>query len=435
MYDQDKRNNENQYQKDNQNSEFQPEFYGRDNLGFENMQAQNLGPEALLPKYQGRVVRRRSTSRFHNLDFVTKYFENQKKQQQPPAQNPDPELLKNLTSQHREDLRRQELEQNVQESSDNDDARSRDSKKTINSIYIKNKNKGNPFKNPLKKPQKKSLRIVVDFPINGPDGMGWRSYRFDFKKDIGCLLDLKKAIEKDFGYRVKHQQIYRNFILLEENDVLLRDLIPNNDIWTDKLLTLLFIPTLDPQHNPESIPRPKFTLPPPTDLIPENGAFAESTQQFLDSIITRSLLYPPLRDWNKEYYLNRNRIKDLTQKIDHIIKHTSDKRQIQKNIEPQLSELLKASISFKKSLEEFEKTAKKCVELITLWRLEPHDLNYIYGIGGKKYVMGGLVIRECDEIYFMGQKITIYEDIERILLHKIEVLNFLRDNQVSLFYY
>jgi len=51
---------------------------------------------------------------------------------------------------------------------------------------------------------------------------------------------------------------------------------------------------------------------------------------------------------------------------------------------------------------DFEQTAVNCIELINKWKVKPHELKYLYGTGGNKYIMGGILIRECTSMYAFG---------------------------------
>jgi hypothetical protein len=83
---------------------------------------------------------------------------------------------------------------------------------------------------------------LIDFPIDGDDGIGWRTYRFEVQKEGGLVIDLKMLIEKDFGFNIKEQQLYFNFKLLEDDNTPVEVLIRDTDITTRKYLTLIFIP-------------------------------------------------------------------------------------------------------------------------------------------------------------------------------------------------
>ena len=70
----------------------------------------------------------------------------------------------------------------------------------------------------------------------------------------------------------------------------------------------------------------------------------------------------------------------------------------------------------------------KCVEVINKWDVKPHDLNFLYGVGGHKYVMGGLVIKECKFIYTLNRKVEEIEIIGDMVRHKVEMMNWIRSH-------
>jgi hypothetical protein len=61
------------------------------------------------------------------------------------------------------------------------------------------------------------------------------------------------------------------------------------------------------------------------ELFPTGGTFSNTTQEFLDLNISKSLVYPPNREWNKEYFINRKKLKDIYRMIKDKCKRIDDK--------------------------------------------------------------------------------------------------------------
>jgi hypothetical protein len=53
-----------------------------------------------------------------------------------------------------------------------------------------------------------SVVVLIDFPIDGNDGIGWRTYKFEVQKEGGLVIDLKMLIEKDFLFNINDQRLY-----------------------------------------------------------------------------------------------------------------------------------------------------------------------------------------------------------------------------------
>ena len=67
-----------------------------------------------------------------------------------------------------------------------------------------------------------------------------------------------------------------------------------------------------------------------------------------------------------------------------------------------MADLMKAEQELKELVEGFSFTALKAVNIIEHWKPDPVYLGNMYGKGGKKYVTGGLIIRECKNWFFDG---------------------------------
>lgn len=301
------------------------------------------------------------------------------------------------------------------------------------SFYLENKPKNLP---PGYEPGKKNGRpinfsgdkfyVMVDLCLNGPDGLGWRSYRYDLFVETTQLIDLKILVENDLGYSYQDQDYYFNLKKLTD-DVDLKNLDLHCDIYFKEIITLIMIPSNEPFTNTEKINRLKFMPVTASDHFPENGSFAKDTKEFLKTNIMKSLMFPPNRDWTEEFYVNYRKAKEMLQKMKQKDKLTTEKKQLGQKLNEDLAQLSIYTKGMQKTISEFEETAMKSIEIITKWEVQPHDINYIYGLGAKKYVMGGILIRECTFIYTYNRKIENSETIGELLKHKIEMMNRIRE--------
>ena len=140
----------------------------------------------------------------------------------------------------------------------------------------------------------------------------------------------------------------------------------------------------------------------------------------------RKLLLPPNRDWTKEYYAYRKRTLEFEEIIKFKIENLKGKKINPERFDQELANIYRFSKGMNKVMSDFYQTAKKCVQLINRWNLEPQDVKYLYGVGGKKFVMGGLLIRELDSIIFCQKKYKKPDQIKRFLRHKINMFNYIR---------
>ena len=279
---------------------------------------------------------------------------------------------------------------------------------------------------------KEAFTVYIDFPVNGPDGLGWRTYKFQVEKVNGQVIDLKQLIERDFGYLVKDQQLYFNFTLVQNDDLVIRNLDKTCDVRTNGKPTFIFVPKNLPYFNVSRVTREMYTPTPLLDIYPSGGAFCKSTAEFLDLNLYKKLIFPPNRDWTSEFYENRRKLKQIFNRIKGKVKEFGGNESFFKSLDPPLHQLLSLSKGLYKTRSEFEKTARKCVELINLWKVKPQEVKYLYGTGGNKFVMGGLLIRECTEVYAFEQKYVQDDQISKLLKHKIKMLNHIRRQQDDL---
>lgn len=280
-----------------------------------------------------------------------------------------------------------------------------------------------------------AIEIMVDFPLPGPDGLIWRTYKFQTEQSSGQIIDLKILIEKDFGYLVKDIALFHNFERIQDDLIYIRDLIDDNQITTLGKLTLIFIPMKNPVSNRNkflrsSLPDTKVDL-----KFHTKGEFAKTIKDFLESDHSRKLLLPPVRDWTKEFFDFKRKIVELEKKSKEEIDRLGGGNKVNmkagtsNKLNIDLQNLFKYAKAIYSTIEEFMMTAKKCIAIIEHWNIEPQEIKYLYGIGGRKFVLGGIVIRECKFIYFHGRRYEEPQQIFRILKHKIAMLNQLRNMQ------
>ncbi len=97
-------------------------------------------------------------------------------------------------------------------------------------------------------------------------------------------------------------------------------------------------------------------------------------------------MWPPYRDYTMEL---RNIFKQI-----HKYKDAVKKNKL--SIETmEMAQLMNAELQLKKLIDDFEFTALKVVNIIVHWKPDTVHLGSMYGKGGRKWVAGGLLVREC----------------------------------------
>lgn len=267
--------------------------------------------------------------------------------------------------------------------------------------------------------------VVVYFIVPGPDGAGWRNYTYDLFKEATQVIDLKIMVEKDFGYNYQHQHYFFNFKKIDDS-VDLKRLEFKNDIWTRDCISLIMIPSQAPTFNRNANSRGRYKPIRVTDMFPEGGPFAKTTQEFLDSNVLKSLLFPPNRNWTEEFYMNFRQTRERLNTIKAKDQATVSKKYLGPNLSDDLTKLVIFTKGMQKTISEFENTAIKCVEIINKWSVKPHEINFLYGVSGPKWVLGGIVIKECKYMYTLGRKFEKNEVIGELLKHKVDMMNWVR---------
>lgn len=277
----------------------------------------------------------------------------------------------------------------------------------------------------------KPITIMVDFPKEGDDGLGWRTYKFDLKGKAQ-IVDIKILIERDFGYAVEDILLFHNLREIQSDLIPITEIIKDCMIFTFGFPTLIFIAKNKPKKNIQEFNRPKFGARDIDLELKVNGDIARTSEEFLESDVEKVLLLPPDRSWTKEYFAYKKKTVESEEMIRFYVKNLRGQTINLENLDQYLAKIKKYSSGMSKTLKEFNETAKVCVRLINRWKLEPQEIKYLYGLSGKKYVMGGLLIREVDSVVFGGRLYKKPEQISRFLEHKIQMMNYIRNNQETL---
>ena len=91
-----------------------------------------------------------------------------------------------------------------------------------------------------------------------------------------------------------------------------------------------------------------------------------------------------------------------------------------------MAELMKAEIELKKLIDDFTYTAKQVVNIIVHWKPDCIYLQNMFGKGGRKWVAGGLLVRECKNWVINGNEIVDGDLSFKIAEHEFESLNLLQ---------
>jgi hypothetical protein len=252
-------------------------------------------------------------------------------------------------------------------------------------------------------------RVNVAFVKQGPDGNGRRVYPFHIKYETGTILDLKRAIMNDFGYQINQQRIFRNY--LELDDATLIAELPQFE--EDEVL--IFAPIGAPAENNSVNFRSRIAEKSIEDIMEMNCSNL-SKEEYEAFISEENLVWPPFRNWTKEWIILYSKIRELKKEVE-----------TQENLESyQMSQLMQVERELYELIKSFESTAKRIIHNICQWKINPIYLDNLHGKGGKKFVAGGMIIRECRDWMLLTKDLGEGELAYKIACNEHRAFNLIR---------
>jgi len=255
-----------------------------------------------------------------------------------------------------------------------------------------------------------SKKIVVAFLLEGKDGKGRRAYSFELKRNPATVFDLKEVIMNYFGYEITQQKIYKSYLELNNDEVI------ENLPFGHREEVLLFANIGFPYEMGEGAPR-RFKEKAMNDIRGLNCSNL-TPQEFYNMSSEENIVMPPFRDWNQEWQDIFNKAMQL-KKVVEIEKNDSETREM-----AQLVELEKLLVNI---VENFRVTALKSIQLIEKKQIQPTYLDNMYGKGGLKYIIGGLVIRECKNWVLLTKDVGEGNLCYKLAGNECKALEFMRD--------
>ena len=254
-------------------------------------------------------------------------------------------------------------------------------------------------------------KLYVAFLKDGADDVGRRLYAFHVKKATGTVMDLKKIIQNEFGYDVRQQKVYRGYKEIVNNAILsgLKDF--ENEIEILLLARAGTQAQVPHMHSRSKIPEVIIN-----DIIDSNSSNI-SQEEFLNMNADETLIWPPFRNWTME-------CQELLQKISFSIKLVESNEATIETID--MSNLMNLEVEYVKLMSDFEKTMSKCAHIIINWKIQPVNIDNIYGKGGTKWIMGGIIIRECKDWLLACESVGDGDIAYKVADNELKGLNLLR---------
>jgi len=255
-----------------------------------------------------------------------------------------------------------------------------------------------------------SRKVVIAFLLEGKDGKGRRAYTFELKRSLATVFDLKEIIMSYFGYDITQQKIYKAYLELGNEEVI------ENLSFAHREEVLLFANIGFPYEMGEGMPK-RFKEKSMNDIRGLNCSNLMQ-QEFYNMAFEENIVMPPFRDWSKEWQEIFNQAMQL-KKVVEIEKSSVETREI-----AQLVELEKVLVSI---VDHFRVTALKAVQLIEKKQVQPTYLDNMYGKGGLKYIIGGMVVRECKNWMLLTKDVGEGNLCYKLAGNECKALEFMRD--------
>jgi len=229
-------------------------------------------------------------------------------------------------------------------------------------------------------------------------------YRFHLPKEDATLTDLRLLIGREFGYAYAQQHFYFNFRLLPDTQVLTA--LPDIDTAVAGAeIVLRFLPDGPPEDPPAHIVRPlihEYSLDElKTRILKGDGEDLLAAPSATETETPDG--YPLFRDWVQQQ-------SDISYGL------------ATQSLKPEDAEKQLTQLS-----NEFNAVAAKGVELIVDGKLRPVELFELYGAGGEKFVVGGVVFRKVGGWICDGQNLGEGDIAFKMAGHDQRAADRLRD--------
>lgn len=221
-------------------------------------------------------------------------------------------------------------------------------------------------------------RLVLAFVKQGDDGRERRAYNFNLSSPMATIFDLKEAIMNDFGYDISQQRIFQRYLEVHNGDVIA------NLPFEHAEEVMIFGNIGDPTTAKDGLPR-KLREKTMTDIRQINCSNL-SPDEFANMNAEENLVLPPYRDWNEEWQQLYKQATELRAYV-AIQQYVTETRE--------MADLLEFEQRLVSLLNNFKAAAVKSVQMIEKQQVQPVYLDNLFGKGGSKYVIGGMIIREC----------------------------------------
>eukprot|EP00698_Gefionella_okellyi_P020152 TRINITY_DN6297_c0_g1_i1.p1 TRINITY_DN6297_c0_g1~~TRINITY_DN6297_c0_g1_i1.p1 ORF type:complete len:1269 (+),score=363.22 TRINITY_DN6297_c0_g1_i1:61-3867(+) len=220
---------------------------------------------------------------------------------------------------------------------------------------------------------------LLSFKVIFPNEQVHEVYRYHLPKDTATVLDLKLAVNMDFGYSFTQQRFFYKFKEVEDEQIIGK--LPE---WNASSV-LHFFPTGNPPVVPERIMRP----------LQRESTVAELRMQSVTDA-------QQVRDWAAEL---------------HSIEVGSRDTPLER---------LQAEKALYELQEDFVEASEHAVQAILSGQVQPSFAHDLFGSGGDKYFVNGVVLRKCAGWEVLGENVGEGDAAFKAGGNELKALDFLR---------
>jgi len=218
-------------------------------------------------------------------------------------------------------------------------------------------------------------------------------YRFHISRYSDQVTELKQLIKQEFGWSWAKQRLFYKFLQLPESEHLQQ--LPD---WSDvKAKNFLHLFVDGSPQLPENVLRPLYPEATAKDLLELNRdplAPASDSSSILES-------WPQPRDWHAELMATRCMPTET------------------------LLEKLEKEKAMYELMENFVHAAKAAAMVVLNKQVDPVHMQELYGMGGDKYVVGGVLLRRAQEWEILQQSTGEGDAAFKVAGHELKGLQAL----------
>ena len=235
---------------------------------------------------------------------------------------------------------------------------------------------------------------LLSFTVVFPPSLGNEVYRYHIPKDTGTVLDLKLAVNLDFGYSFAQQRFFFHNEEAEDDSVIAK--LPG---WNASS-QLLFFPLGEPPVVPERVLRPQIRESVLADMKMLNSVDDE------DAAVAQTSNFgfkPPV-----------------------FVDYVAEQMDIDSRPQDSPLERMDAEKAMHALSEKFMSNVLRVVDGILAGKIEPLMINTAFASTAQKYVAGGIIVRKVSDWEILGENIGEGDAAFKIAGHELRAMSLLR---------